>query len=436
MRAWNRQALGIVPQLLVGGLVLLVDLWQWPGLPELGARLVWIPVAAAFAGLVTAWQFNRERLFFGVLIMGAAYTGLVAGLWYLAPVSGRLVFGLIALLVPVDLLVSSHLPRHGIKSYWSGIWFGCLLLQLLWVLWLLQAPGSALADWLYRPWFRELRLDFLRIPQLALPILLAALLWFYGRLHHAATPTRMAYFAGFLLFVLALLQKALVLHAFLLIGGGLLLFLLAVMQESRYLFYYDVLTGLPARRALEERLQRLGGRYALAMIDIDYFKRINDRYGHQTGDQVLRMVAVELERMGGGSRAYRYGGEEFVAVFPGKAAAQALAHAEQCRTRIERAHFRLRGEERRDLVITQPARTRAELEQPMRIRLTVSIGIADAASSEGGPLAVLKAADQALYHAKQNGRNRSSIFRRSMAVPAGTPPPAAGDDGLIRGNFD
>src|SRR5437879_6962780 len=107
--------------------------------------------------------------------------------------------------------------------------------------------------------------------------------------------------------------------------------------------YQDGLTGLPGRRAFAEALLRLGGQYSVAMVDVDHFKRFNDTYGHDVGDQVLKMVAARLGGVGGGGASYRYGGEEFAVLFPGKAAAQAEPAMEEVRQRIERSTFTVRG---------------------------------------------------------------------------------------------
>ena len=125
-------------------------------------------------------------------------------------------------------------------------------------------------------------------------------------------------------------------------------FILAVsMVETSYLLaYHDELTTLPSRRAFHEALLRLQAPYSIAMVDIDHFKRCNDTYGHDTGDQVLRMVASRLARVTGGGQAYRCGGEEFAIVFPGKTTKDVLEHLEQLRASIEASSFRLRGNDK------------------------------------------------------------------------------------------
>ena len=102
---------------------------------------------------------------------------------------------------------------------------------------------------------------------------------------------------------------------------------LSVMETSYAMAFRDELTDLPARRALMRDLEGMGRLYAAAMVDVDHFKRFNDRYGHDVGDQVLRMVAAKLAKAPGGGRAYRYGGEEFALLYPGKSRDDALPYA-------------------------------------------------------------------------------------------------------------
>src|SRR5258708_24626274 len=126
-------------------------------------------------------------------------------------------------------------------------------------------------------------------------------------------------------------------------------FLLAgsIVETSYLLAYHDELTTLPSRRAFHDALLRLEAPYSIAMLDIDHFKRCNDTYGHDTGDQVLRMIATRLSRVTGGGQAYRCGGEEFAIVFPGKTTTDVLDHLEKLRADIEGSTLRLRGPDRR-----------------------------------------------------------------------------------------
>ena len=170
--------------------------------------------------------------------------------------------------------------------------------------------------------------------------------------------------------------------------------------------YRDALTGLLARRALNEALLRLNGEYTIAMVDIDCFKAFNDRYGHDVGDQVLRKVAVQLERVGGGGTAYRYGGEEFALVFPGRVPKDVLPDLEQLRVSIEEARFALRGKDRPK---EKPENPQPSRKASNKVSVTVSIGAAGRSDRRSAPSEVITFADRALYRAKKAGRNTVKV---------------------------
>lgn len=189
-------------------------------------------------------------------------------------------------------------------------------------------------------------------------------------------------------------------------GAGLTLGL-SVLETSYAMAYKDDLTGLPSRRALMRDLDGTGGTYSAAMVDVDHFKKFNDRYGHDVGDQVLRMVAARLAKAPGGGRAYRYGGEEFTILFPGKPLQESLPHLNAARRSVEEAVFTLRSWRRPRKKPVDPGAWRVGgKEESRRLSVTVSIGVADFTGNDGSPEAVLKKADQALYRAKNAGRNR------------------------------
>jgi diguanylate cyclase (GGDEF)-like protein len=166
-------------------------------------------------------------------------------------------------------------------------------------------------------------------------------------------------------------------------------------DELQGLVFIDSLTGLANRRALDERLLREWHRpaqrepIALLMIDVDFFKEYNDRYGHLAGDDCLRALASVLAGRGlrAGDFIARFGGEEFAVIAPGTRLPEAVALAEDLRSQVE-----AQG-------IVHPL-------SPCGV-LTITIGVATLlANANGGPLDLLNAADRALYRAKNAGRNR------------------------------
>jgi len=186
----------------------------------------------------------------------------------------------------------------------------------------------------------------------------------------------------------------------LLVSLNQLLLLMALFKRSLSMAYMDELTGLPGRRALNERMVKLGKNYTAAMLDIDFFKKFNDTYGHDVGDQVLRMVAQKIRQVKGGT-AYRYGGEEFCILFPTTDLEMAAASLEAVRESVEQASMKVRSKKRsknnkkgRGLRGTGGG---GEL-----VSVTISGGLATARTKTSP----LKAADVALYKAKEQGRNR------------------------------
>ena len=195
--------------------------------------------------------------------------------------------------------------------------------------------------------------------------------------------------------------------ALLLMAAGLVLSL-SVLEQSYFMAYRDELTGLPGRRALMRDLAEVGGTYTVAMVDVDHFKKFNDKHGHDVGDQVLQLVGSRLSASPEG-RPYRYGGEEFTLLFPKLTREDAHAHAEAVRVAVEEAAFALRSWKRpRKRPSGTPPRKSAK-KRPKMLSVTVSIGLADSGGADASPDAILKKADQALYRAKRDGRNRVSL---------------------------
>jgi diguanylate cyclase (GGDEF)-like protein len=214
-------------------------------------------------------------------------------------------------------------------------------------------------------------------------------------------------------------------------GTAALVLASSIIENSYSLAYHDELTGLSSRRAFNDALLRLKAPYAVAAVDIDHFKRINDTYGHDTGDQVLRLVASKLSRIGAGGEAFRVGGEEFTILFPNKTVKEVMDYLELLRLNIESATFRVRsGEERRKTSRAPDRRAAGGRRTALRVApaslllsVTVSIGLAESQPSVR-IAEVIQHADKALYRAKQGGRNRieAAIQRKSLRERKPTKP--------------
>ena len=185
--------------------------------------------------------------------------------------------------------------------------------------------------------------------------------------------------------------------------SGLIL-IIGILKSSYILAYKDELTGLASRRALERELLKQGMKYSVAMLDIDFLKKFNDRYRHDVGDQVLKMVAAMMKKTTGGAKVFRYGGEEFTLVFSGKTVDECLSHLEDLRKRIDNKTFYIRSKNRP----TKKSKIKKKKDSGSNktAHITVSIGVAEKNKDLKKPDNVIKAADKALYKAKKKGRNR------------------------------
>jgi diguanylate cyclase (GGDEF)-like protein len=352
-----------------------------------------LPFLIVAGGLVLAWRFGRGRVFLALGLVGAL--GLV--LRRSPPGAVQALDAAASVLVLVALAVLALLPERPLLGL-SGLTRTALIVM----------PALALV-WLQRsrPETLEQALAWQPLPLLSRPVL-AALLVAAAASLTSLVRRRLPIEAGFLgaamACFLALGSSARESRSFFLIAAALAL-VVALMEDVYGKAYLDELTGLPGRRALTERLENLGGRYVIAMLDVDHFKRLNDRYGHDVGDQALRMLGSKLRKLRGGGRAYRFGGEEFALVFPGRDLAETQPVLESLRQQVAEAEFLLRGKDRPK---RKPRGKRRRAPASRRLALTVSIGVAARTPRLATPDSVLEAADKALYRAKRKGRNRLS----------------------------
>lgn len=171
-----------------------------------------------------------------------------------------------------------------------------------------------------------------------------------------------------------------------------------------HLGFYDELTQIGNRRALLAALKTAGNQYSLAMVDADHFKKINDRFGHDLGDQALKVIASCISKTGG-ARAFRYGGEEFCPLFKGKSREEVADSLEQVRQTIANYDMVIRDKKHRPSDASAGQKKRGASKRHNNLRLTVSVGVVD--NSDGGSFEqLIKLADRALYKAKAGGRNR------------------------------
>jgi diguanylate cyclase (GGDEF)-like protein len=377
--------------------------------------------AASIAGLLLAWRFHSSRIFSALLVLLLAQDAIFyfAGGHALASKPGSTAIAAAGILLPLDFVLLSLQREKGFVFSNLAPAGLVLFVQSVIVAVLCRPEPLAAAHAARHPLTSALApapLPFavqLAFAAAAVLLLIRFLLFRKpvesGLLWALAASFPALRFGGVGRIPTAYFASA----AFILAG--------AIVETSYLLAYHDELTTLPSRRAFHEALLRLEAPYSIAMVDIDHFKRCNDTYGHDTGDQVLRMVASRLARVSGGGQAYRCGGEEFAILFSGKTTNEVVDHLEKLRADIEASKLRLRGPDRRQEVRgpdrrNQRARGRVRAGHLIRqlsqtpasteLSVTASIGVATSRRENPSAEEAIRAADKALYRAKAGGRNR------------------------------
>jgi len=307
------------------------------------------------------------------------------------------VYTLLVVLVPLNILLSMLRPERGARYRASYGWFLLLAAEALLVWFVSKTPDPDLSHWaLKSP-------PIALVGRVAFAAAFAAAVWRawpeYKPLPVGLAGTLLAFF------IAEAWGTTPGTYAAFMTAAGLIL-VASLLQESHQMAFRDPLTGLPGRRALEERLRALGGHYAIAMVDVDHFKKFNDTHGHDIGDQVLKLVGGRLSQAAKGGVAYRYGGEEFSVLFPGASVDDAARELEDIRNSIETYRMAVRSPDRPKQA-DEGAKRRGEGAPEKQLSVTVSIGVAGPGRG-ATPQHVIKAADEALYRAKQSGRNRVS----------------------------
>ena len=388
------------------------------------------------AGLLLSWRFNSSRVLFSLLVLLLGHRAVdffAAGQAHNGP--GRMAVALAALLIPLNFIVFASMRERGLIVAGIAPRFGLLFLESV-VFAVLCRPENSPA--IQHP---------PRAATFPLWILLSfviAIAVFFRRFFQARKPIEPGFVWAVAAVFLWLQFAPIGRMSDTYVATAALILAASLIETSYVLAYHDELTGIRGRRAFNESLLSLDQQYSIAIVDIDHFKKFNDTYGHDVGDQVLCMVAKLLSHVGGDGQAFRCGGEEFAIVFRNSSAKEAFEHLEVLRRSIEQSTFKVRGADRRGERSSETGRNRRVIESdrrksakkksapaaslrgqkrprsssempfpsnplPDHLSVTVSIGVSEPSTRNRQPEQVIQAADQALYRAKQQGRNRVDL---------------------------
>ena len=388
-----------------------------PGLAEwaVSDSFKYMPYVLLGAGFILGGVFTQSRVSFLCLLF-ACITILADYSFFVKHdiERGKAIIFLSTIYVPPLTAVLYRLSERGFWTAHTGF-RALMVLSAVFVVFLLPLipelnNGISHAESVL---FRPLS-DFIRIPLIGILAFLVSLPFLVIRKQHES-PFLGRLLALAVLFMFGALNHPVVREhsrygeAMLLIfmSGSAVTLIWAVLESSWRSANIDELTELPGRRALKHHLARLDASYSLAVLDIDHFKNINDRYGHDTGDQVLKFIAVHLGNNIVGT-AYRYGGEEFVIVGERGNMDETVEGLEMLRKAISGRKFWLRSKDRPR---KKPEKASSADNHAHRdsITVTVSIGVAEKSGRHSSPHEVLDAADKALYKAKKEGRDRTKV---------------------------
>jgi GGDEF domain-containing protein len=402
----------IALELLLPVAIIIAAWWSVPQVAALPPTLAGIKIYGVYfviaLGVLLGVGFRRGRIVFALITLALAYMSYG---WVvqdgLAGFRAHTLYAALGVFVPLNLALLCLAPERGVFNLHGLQRLAIIAAEGLFTLWVIEAPLTWVTAWAIAPFFDSTLFAASPVRQLgwifiALAIGVSFTVWLIRRVAIDIA------FAG------ALCAFALAMHfvgvpnAFAgYTAAAALVFTVALLQDTFRMAFRDELTGLPSRRNLNERMMGLGRRYTIAMCDVDHFKKFNDTHGHDLGDQVLKMVAAKLAAVGGGGTAFRYGGEEFTVLFPGKDIVRAGPHLEALRGAIAAYQIAVRAPGRP--AKPEPAtRKRGAFREANSVSVTISIGVAESSAELATPATVIKAADAALYRAKNKGRNQVS----------------------------
>lgn len=357
---------------------------------------------AVVGGFVSIWLNRIQPL---LVLLSVVLVNLL--LAYFAPaeqvsIAQSVLFPIISVLLPLNIFVWVLLPEKGVQNQAYNISVATVFaIQAAAVYWFMSELPLQWIEWIslpISPGLVDYHLPFAGSLMFLLAGFLLSLKLSYQK--------QLKVFNHSVVFILLLMAFALNQHEQVgvlpLVSSMVgLIVILSLVLDAHHIAYTDELTGLKGRRALMESFMGLGKRYSIAMIDIDHFKQFNDTYGHDVGDVVLRMVASILDTVEAGGKAYRFGGEEFTLIFPGKSPDMVTHELERLRVDIANEVIYVD-----DPKAAKSAKSKKAKPEPKAVNVTISIGVAEPDAEHSTPDTVLKFADEGLYKAKRTGRNK------------------------------
>jgi GGDEF domain-containing protein len=373
-------------------------------------NLWWMSYASLAIAAIIAWKFGRSRLVYAclLLLLIAANKELALTPELLEVRNSGILFGFVFLLYSRDKgfsALNSCFSLVILLTLFGLSWLAIPALQIVSQTWLTSIDSLLFQ---LSPDIRALI-----TPLNSVLLILGLLLGLFRLLIKTDNTHNALYFALALSAFMHIYDDAA--FGLLTIVSLASLFCYSVLKDSFTMAFKDELTGIPSRRALMQYVQTLGRKYTVVMSDIDHFKKFNDTYGHDVGDEVLKLVASKLDKVTGGGKTFRFGGEEFIIVFPRKTSAEVMPFVELVRQTIADYDIALRAKPRppkpkKPLASKQSIAKKTAKDKVVKV--TTSFGVAQRTKVHSDFASIMKQADIALYAAKKGGRNCVKIAKQ------------------------
>jgi diguanylate cyclase (GGDEF)-like protein len=375
--------------------------------PSLAGLKAYGPYIVFAVGAPLVIAFNRGRALIALVTLVVAYAAQQFWLQQgLVTPTARAVYVALAVFVPLNLALLSLLRERGTFNRHGALRLAVIALEIAIAAWVVARGRTDVVAWAWQK-FSPVTFGIGALPQAGLAAIALSLIVSLAAAFVSRSAISTSCAGAIVAFAVGAHVPAASYTFSTFIAAAELMVAVAVLHDTFHMAFRDELTGLPSRRALNERLAVLPRQYAIAMVDIDHFKNFNDTWGHELGDQVLKMVAAQIADVRGGGTAYRYGGEEFTVIFPRKDAAEAAPHLEALRRNVESYQLALRASDR-PRKASRSRRRPSGWKGQEAVSVTISIGVAERNQQFATPDAVIQAADRALYCAKGKGRNTLS----------------------------
>lgn len=403
----------IFNKLLILGIPAIVIIATWFLAPQISTLtpsrqeiVVLSPYLITALGIFLSVHFHRGRPLMVLLLLIAFYwcsRKYLSG--KLIELSLNQIYQAFVLLIPANFALIAIMRERGIFSTASRLRFIVLAVEAVFAFWLFHYQFINILPYIAGSHIQLKFLNSMLVPEPAIVITVICFILITALVVERQAPVDSGILGALTAFFIASnwITDNYIHSAFCAAGAAIIT--LSVLRDSYNMAFRDDLTGLPSRRSLNEALHGIGGCYTIAMLDVDHFKNFNDTYGHNVGDQVLKMVAQIMQDVGGGGKAYRYGGEEFTILFSGCKASDAIPHLEEVRKNIAGYKLALRNEDRPKKQ-SKGKSQRSNRNASTHVSVTISIGVSERSNNVNTTDEVMKSADKALYRAKSKGRNQ------------------------------